>query len=243
MYSIVAVCTGNICRSPMAELALRRAVETAGLAEHVRIDSAGVSDEELGNPVDPRADELLRREGLDASRHAARVFDPVRFDDRDLVLALDVGHWRRLRALAPDGTTAAKVRLLREFDPAVAHLEPEELGIYDPWYGGPEDFETTYAMIAAAVPGVVRAVARELRAGQQSPEDTAQDAGPGSGQGTVPRPAQDSGWEAPQDAGRDPAQDSGPEARQDAGQDAVQDAGREAPQNAGRDAAQDAGRT
>ncbi len=222
MYSIVAVCTGNICRSPMAELALRRAVETAGLAELVRIDSAGVSDEELGNPVDPRADELLRREGLDASRHAARVFDPVRFDDRDLVLALDVGHWRRLRALAPDGTAAAKVRLLREFDPAVAHLEPEELGIYDPWYGGPEDFETTYAMIAAAVPGVVRAVARELRAGQHSPEDTAQD------------------------AGRDPAQGSESEARQDTGQhsaqDAVQDAGREAPQNAVRDPAQDAGR-
>ena len=48
MYSIVAVCTGNICRSPMAEFALRRAFEAAGLAGRVRIDSAGVSDEELG---------------------------------------------------------------------------------------------------------------------------------------------------------------------------------------------------
>ncbi|MGQ1839145.1 low molecular weight protein-tyrosine-phosphatase [Kocuria turfanensis] len=164
MYSIVAVCTGNICRSPMAEFALRHAFEAAGLGERVRIDSAGVSDEELGNPVDPRAGDLLRREGLDASAHSAQVFDPVRFTDRDLVLALDVGHWRRLRALAPDAATAAKVRLLREFDPAVAGSEHTELGIYDPWYGAAEDFETTYGMIAAAVPGVVRAVAEELDA-------------------------------------------------------------------------------
>ncbi|WP_298591623.1 low molecular weight protein-tyrosine-phosphatase [uncultured Kocuria sp.] len=177
MYSIVAVCTGNICRSPMAEFALRRAFDAAGLAERVRIDSAGVSDEELGSPVDPRAGDLLRREGLDASRHAAQVFDPLRFDDRDLVLALDVVHWRRLRALAPDGPAAAKVRLLREFDPAVEDLEPDDLGIYDPWYGGPEDFETTYGMIAAAVPGVVRAVARELAPDRGSARDSAQDAG------------------------------------------------------------------
>ncbi|MFI7482590.1 low molecular weight protein-tyrosine-phosphatase [Kocuria sp. M1R5S2] len=174
MYSIVAVCTGNICRSPMTEFALRRAFEAAGLAEHVRIDSAGVSDEELGNPVDPRAGDLLRREGLDVSGHAAQVFDPLRFDDRDLVLALDVVHRDRLRALAPDDAAAAKVRLLREFDPAVADADPAELGIYDPWYGGPEDFETTYAMISAAVPGVVRAVAREIDARRQ---DTGQDVG------------------------------------------------------------------
>lgn len=158
----------------MAEFALRRAFEAAGLAEHVQIDSAGVSDEELGNPVDPRAGDLLRREGLDASRHAAQVFDPIRFDDRDLVLALDVAHRERLRALAPDEAAAAKVRLLREFDPALAGAEPAELGIYDPWYGGPEDFEATYGMIAAAVPGVVRAVARELGARRQDP---GQDAG------------------------------------------------------------------
>ncbi|OLT03303.1 protein tyrosine phosphatase [Kocuria sp. CNJ-770] len=164
MYSIVAVCTGNICRSPMAEFALRRAFEAAGLGERVRVDSAGVSDEELGNPVDPRAGDLLCREGLDASAHAAQAFDPARFADRDLVLALDLVHWRRLRALAPDAPAAEKVRLLREFDPAVAGSEHTELGIYDPWYGGAEDFETTYGMIAAAVPGVVRAVAGELDA-------------------------------------------------------------------------------
>ncbi|WP_387744322.1 low molecular weight protein-tyrosine-phosphatase [Kocuria nitroreducens] len=173
----MTVCTGNICRSPMAEFVLRRAFEAAGLAERVRIDSAGVSDEELGNPVDPRADDLLRREGLDASRHAAQVFDPIRFDDRDLVLALDVVHWRRLRELAPDGSAAAKVRLLREFDPAIEDLEHDDLGIYDPWYGGPEDFETTFGMITAAVPGVVRAVARELGADRDSARVPAQDAG------------------------------------------------------------------
>ena len=159
----------------MAEFVLRRAFEDAGLSELVQVDSAGVSDEELGNPVDPRADDLLRREGLDATGHAARVFDPRWFAERDLVLALDVVHWRRLRALAPDESAAAKVRLLREFDPAVAGSEHAELGIYDPWYGDSGDFETTYSMIAAAVPGVVRAVAREL--GEAAERDPGQDAG------------------------------------------------------------------
>ena len=161
MYSIVAVCTGNICRSPMAEFALRRAFEAAGLAERVRIDSAGVSDEELGNPVDPRAGDLLRREGLDASAHAAQVFDPVRFGDRDLVLALDVVHWQRLRALAPDRSAAAKVRPLREFDPASAGAP--DLDVPDPYYGGDEGFEHVLDLVEAACRGLLETLRADGR--------------------------------------------------------------------------------
>ena len=71
MYRIVTVCTGNICRSPMAEYLLRRAAEESGL-DGVVVDSAGVSDEEQGNPIDPRARKVLARLGIDTQDHSAR---------------------------------------------------------------------------------------------------------------------------------------------------------------------------
>ena len=76
MYRIAVVCTGNICRSPMAELALARELDRAGLSGSVAVDSGGISDEEHGNPVDPRAARVLEREGLDPSGHSARQVTP-----------------------------------------------------------------------------------------------------------------------------------------------------------------------
>ena len=159
MYRIITVCTGNICRSPMAAYLIRRAAREAGL-DGVVVSSAGISDEERGNPVDPRARTVLVREGIDPSDHSARQFEAAELTDADLVLALDVDHDRALRRMA-DEAQAGKIRLLREFDPAVAHREREDLGIYDPWYGDPGDFEAAYEMIRAAVPGVIEFAAQQ----------------------------------------------------------------------------------
>lgn len=90
MFSIVTVCTGNICRSPMAEALLRSELTDAGLAQRVRVSSAGVSDEEHGNPVDPRArtvlnrDQLQRRLPTDDARKVRlmRSFDPAVADSQ-----------------------------------------------------------------------------------------------------------------------------------------------------------------
>lgn len=96
MFSIVTVCTGNICRSPMAEALLRSELTDAGLAQRVRVSSAGVSDEEHGNPVDPRArtvlnrDQLQRRLPTDDARKVRlmRSFDPAVADSQaDLDIA------------------------------------------------------------------------------------------------------------------------------------------------------------
>ncbi|WP_129656596.1 low molecular weight protein-tyrosine-phosphatase [Rothia halotolerans] len=160
MYRIITVCTGNICRSPMAAYLIRRAAAEAGL-DGVVVESAGISDEEQGNPVDPRARTVLLREGIDPSEHSARPFEAAQLADADLVLALDVDHERALKRMAADGRQAGKVRLLREFDPAAAHREHEDLGIYDPWYGDAGDFEATYAMIRDAVPGVIEHAAQQ----------------------------------------------------------------------------------
>lgn len=152
-YRIITVCTGNICRSPMAEFMLAQAASEAGM--DVLVDSAGTSGWEIGNPIDPRAEAVLSRHGITATDHVARKFNPAWFSSRELILALDTDHFDALRALAPDAAAAAKVRMLRSFDPHMAHAFPQEQGICDPWFGDAKDFEVSWELIAAAIPGIL----------------------------------------------------------------------------------------
>lgn len=152
-YRITAVCTGNICRSPMAEFVLANAAKDAGL--DVEVDSAGTTSWEAGNPMDSRAVDTLRRHGIAATAHSARHFKTDWFAERDLILALDTDHFDALVALAPSPEAAAKVHMLRSFDPAMADADIQEQGIYDPWFGDDKDFEVSLALISAAVPGIL----------------------------------------------------------------------------------------
>jgi protein-tyrosine phosphatase len=70
-YRILTVCTGNICRSPMAEYLLREAVADAGLEDRIEVESAGTTGWEAGSPIDPRAGQLLAGRGIDARGHRA----------------------------------------------------------------------------------------------------------------------------------------------------------------------------
>ncbi|GAB4085475.1 low molecular weight protein-tyrosine-phosphatase [Myceligenerans cantabricum] len=156
-YSVMTVCTGNICRSPMAEVVLRHRLAAAGL--DAVVDSTGVSDEEHGNTIDPRAAAALARRGHPAGDgHVARQVTRDDVGSRDLVLAMTSQHARRLRAL----DSGAEVRLYRSFDPAAAGLANRLLDIADPWYGGPADFEECLDQIEAAADGVVSHVAAHL---------------------------------------------------------------------------------
>jgi protein-tyrosine phosphatase len=165
MYRIVTVCTGNICRSPMAELMLASAFARAGMADEVVVDSAGTTDWEAGRPIDERAAAKLTALGIESHRHRARRFEPDWYRERDLILALDLDHYRELRSEAPSDDARDRIHLLREFDPSTTDADLEELGIYDPWYGDASDFEATWKMVDGAVDGVVRYVRSELDAG------------------------------------------------------------------------------
>ena len=112
MIEIVTVCTGNICRSPMAEALLRREIECAGLGDAVSVGSAGVSDEEHGNPVDPRAGAVLADNGLELREHSAHRVTDRELAEADLLLAMTAEHARRLRQRLPEGHPDT-VRLLR----------------------------------------------------------------------------------------------------------------------------------
>lgn len=165
MYRIITVCTGNICRSPMAQFCLTRAFDDAGLGALVTVDSAGVTDWEAGRPMDDRTADELAGHGFERTALApfrARAFAPGWFRDRDLILAMDHGHLTELQSRAGTGQERAKVRLIRSFDPASASLPPEQQGIEDPWYGDMRDFDSSYEMIQASVPGVLEYVRTAL---------------------------------------------------------------------------------
>lgn len=98
-FRVCFVCTGNICRSPMAEWVMRAHLATAGLDGAVAVDSAGTGGWHVGEGADPRTVRVLARHGY-ASQHTARQFEAADLGRRDLVVALDGGHLRTLRRWA-----------------------------------------------------------------------------------------------------------------------------------------------
>jgi len=164
-YRILTICTGNICRSPMAEYALRDALEEAGLGDRVEVASAGTSGWEEGNPIDPRAGAMLSRHGLAAEEHRARRMDETALQAADLVLTLDHDHVGPVRRVLGPARAEQTVRMVRDFAPHPV----EDTGIRDPWYGDQSGFETAWEQIDEALPGIVDHVrtALEQKAGQR----------------------------------------------------------------------------
>ncbi|MFJ4975001.1 low molecular weight protein-tyrosine-phosphatase [Streptomyces coeruleorubidus] len=156
-YRVCFVCTGNICRSPMAEIVFRARVAKAGLDRLVEVDSAGTGGWHEGDGADPRTVAVLAEHGY-ATGHRARQFQPSWFSRLDLVVALDAGHLRALRRLAPTEQDAQKVRLLRSYDPAAG----DDLDVPDPYYGGAEGFDECLEMVEAASAGLLAAVREDV---------------------------------------------------------------------------------
>ncbi|WP_064722495.1 low molecular weight protein-tyrosine-phosphatase [Paenarthrobacter nicotinovorans] len=164
-YRIITVCTGNICRSPMAALMLAEAFTAEGLGKLVVVDSAGTTGYEVGHPIDPRAARVLTAQHIASEDHVAREWRHEWFAGRDLILALDVDHFGWLQEGAPDRASLEKVRMLRSFDPQVADRSSLDLGIEDPWYGGHTDFDNTWTLIKSAIPGIVVHVKAAIASG------------------------------------------------------------------------------
>lgn len=142
-FRICMVCTGNICRSPMAEIVLRELVEQAGLGGKVVVTSAGTGEWHVGEHADPRTVTALEARGYDGSAHRARQFESSWFETYDLVVALDRSHERVLRSWARTEADRQKVRLLLGFDADYAghHDVP------DPYYSDAAMFDQVLAMI------------------------------------------------------------------------------------------------
>jgi protein-tyrosine phosphatase len=142
------VCLGNICRSPLAEAALRAQSVAAGVA--MTIDSAGIGDWHVGRPPDPRAQETARRHGLDISSYRARQVTTEDFTRFGHIFALDQQNLKDLRRIEPS-RHIAEVALLMDLVPG-----RKGTAVIDPYYGDEEDFEQAWADVSAAAERLVR---------------------------------------------------------------------------------------
>src|SRR3954453_15561067 len=122
-FRVVLVCTGNICRSPMAQVVFREFADAAGLGARVVSTSSGTGDWHVGEPADQRTIEALHRRGYDGTKHRARQFTYDDFAHSDLVVALDRSHERILKGWARGEVDAGKIGLLMSFDPAAPTLD------------------------------------------------------------------------------------------------------------------------
>lgn len=158
-YRICFVCLGNICRSPMADVVMRRLVADAGLADRIQIGSAGTGSWHVGSGANPPAVAALHRRGYDGSAHQARQFGAADFADWDLIVGLDASNVADLRRLAPTKDDAATVALLRDFDPASPAGDRD---VPDP-YGGPEaEFDHALDLVEAACRGLLADLRSEV---------------------------------------------------------------------------------
>lgn len=158
-FRVVFVCTGNICRSPMAEIVFRQLADAAGIGDHVASSSAGTGDWHVGERADVRTIDALARHGYDGNRHRARQFASRDFDANDLVVALDRSHERILRGWARDDSQTAKISLLLSFDPAAGAVRD----VPDPYYAGPARFDDALGMIESACRSLFRQLEPAIR--------------------------------------------------------------------------------
>jgi protein-tyrosine phosphatase len=150
--SVLFVCLGNICRSPLAEAAFR--AEAARIGLDIEIDSAGTGSWHIGEPPDRRAIATAKRHGVDISGYRARKVTAADFRRFSHIVALDFENLSDLHRLSPRDATAQLSLLLDH--------APERAGeaVSDPWYGDMKDFEVTWADVAAGAKGL----AAELKA-------------------------------------------------------------------------------
>jgi protein-tyrosine phosphatase len=140
--SVLFVCLGNICRSPLAEAALRQECAASGL--DVIIDSAGTGDWHVGHAPDERAQAVASKNGFDIGHLRGRQVRTSDFHDFDHLIAMDSQNLRDLTAMRP-AHAVAKLSLL--FDHIAGRAGDD---VTDPYYGGEEGFDQTWAEVTEA---------------------------------------------------------------------------------------------
>jgi protein-tyrosine phosphatase len=149
---ILFVCLGNICRSPLALAIFRDLAQKRGVGARFISDSCGTGHWHVGKGADPRSVLVAARYGIELI-HTARRVDPARdFAEFDLLLGMDRANRETLLEL---GAPKGKVRLVREFDPALAAIKTHELDVPDPYYGGDDGFDHVYRMLTSACGGLL----------------------------------------------------------------------------------------
>lgn len=146
---VLFVCLGNICRSPTAHGVFARLVEQEGLADRIRVDSAGTHAYHVNDPPDPRAQAAAAKRGVDLSSLRARKAIADDFHAFDYILAMDRSNFEHLSQLCPPGAEE-KLRLFMTY---ASDLGEED--VPDPYYGGTAGFERVLDLIERAAHGLL----------------------------------------------------------------------------------------
>ena len=147
--SILFVCLGNICRSPLAEAAMRQAMAERGI--NMGVDSAGTGDWHVGKPPDRRAQTVARLHGADISGYRGRQVAAEDFLRFTHIVAMDADNLADLQAMSPPGATARLSLLLDHVEGRAGE------SVADPYFGGDEGFVATWADVTAGVAALLAA--------------------------------------------------------------------------------------
>lgn len=145
--SVLFVCLGNICRSPLAEAAFR--AEAGRLKVEVVIDSAGTGGWRAGDPPDPRAQATARRHGIDISAYRGRQVKAEDFRRFTHIVAMDTDNLSNLRRVSPADATA-------ELSLMLDHAGRTGQSVADPYYGDDAGFEVTWSDVSAGATGLAQ---------------------------------------------------------------------------------------
>ncbi len=147
MVSVLFVCMGNICRSPVAQGVFESVVRREGMQDEILVDSAGTHVfYHAGEPPDPRAQESVHSRGIDISGQQARLLDPEDCRRSDYILTMDEANYRVVSALCRGSVV---VRPFLDFAPG---LETE---VPDPYGGGADGFVYVLHLVEEASEGLL----------------------------------------------------------------------------------------
>ncbi|QPC99816.1 low molecular weight protein-tyrosine-phosphatase [Qipengyuania soli] len=145
--AVLFVCLGNICRSPLAEAAFRRAAQDAGL--DIETDSAGTANYHVGEPPDPRSVSEAERHGIDISHYRGRQLAVEDFHHFDIIVGMDRSNMANIGRIDP-GDGKARVAMMMDLVPGREGAE-----VSDPWYGGEDNFRDTWEDVSLGAKAIL----------------------------------------------------------------------------------------
>lgn len=151
------ICSGNICRSPLAHAVFEDMVRSRGLVDRISVESSGTGSWHVGENADPRMRKTAAGHGIRLD-HPARHLRPADLESCDLLLTMDRQNFRDAQDLARNPAERDKVRMFRDFDPDGPGDVP------DPYYGGPDGFETVWTIVARTCRALLDEVVRRIAA-------------------------------------------------------------------------------